>query len=59
MQITLTIPDVLIQTIKIPEEEISARLHVELAIRLYKKKLLNLEKLDLWQKCTIGIFTHY
>jgi predicted HTH domain antitoxin len=44
MQITVKIPDALVQTIKLPEEEITARLHVELAIRLYRKKLLNFGK---------------
>lgn len=44
MQITIEIPDSLAQAIKLPEEEITARLHVELAIRLYRKKLLNFGK---------------
>ena len=44
MQITLEIPDSLTQAIKLPEEEIRARLHVELAIRLYRKNLLNFGK---------------
>lgn len=44
MQITMNIPDALVQTIKLPEEEITARLHVELAIRLYRKRLLNFGK---------------
>ncbi len=44
MQITVEIPDSLTQAIKLPEEEIAARLHVELAIRLYRKKLLNFGK---------------
>ncbi len=44
MQITVEIPDALTQAIKLPEEEITARLHVELAIRLYRKRLLNFGK---------------
>lgn len=44
MQITVDIPDSLAQAIKLPEEEITARLHVELAIRLYRKNLLNFGK---------------
>lgn len=38
MQVTVEIADSLAQAIKLPEEEITARLHVELAIRLYRKK---------------------
>ncbi len=44
MQITMNIPDSLVQTIKLPEEEIAVRLHIELALRLYRKKLLNFGK---------------
>lgn len=44
MQITVEIPDSTTQAIKLPEEEITERLHVELAIRLYRKKLLNFGK---------------
>jgi len=40
----MNIPDTVVQTIKLPEEEISARLRVELAIRLYRKGLLNFGK---------------
>lgn len=44
MQITVEISDSLAQAIKLPEEEITGRLHVELAIRLYHKNLLNFGK---------------
>lgn len=44
MQITMDIPDDLVQAIRLPEEEIQKRLMVELAIRLYRKKLLNFGK---------------
>ena len=44
MQITMDIPDDLIQAIRLPEEEIEKRLMVELAIRLYRKRLMNFGK---------------
>jgi len=44
MQITMEIPEDLVQAIRLPEEEIEKRLMVELAIRLYRKKLLNFGK---------------
>ena len=44
MQLTMDIPEDLIQAIKLPEEEIEKRLMVELAIRLYRKKLMNFGK---------------
>ncbi len=44
MQITMNIPDDLVHAIRLPEDEISTRLMVELAIRLYRKKLLNFGK---------------
>lgn len=44
MQLTMDIPEDLIQAIRLPEEEIEKRLMVELAIRLYRKKLMNFGK---------------
>ena len=44
MQITMDIPEDLVHAIRLPEEEIPTRLLVELAIRLYRKKLLNFGK---------------
>ena len=44
MQITMSIPEELVSAIKLPEDEMSTRLMVELAIRLYKKKMLNFGK---------------
>lgn len=44
MQITIEIPEELVRSIRLPEEEIPARLKVELAIRLYRKKMLNFGK---------------
>jgi len=44
MQIVMDIPPELAHAIKLPEEEIPTRLKTELAIRLYRKKLLNFGK---------------
>ena len=44
MQITMSIPEELVSAIKLPEDEMPTRLMVELAIRLYKKKMLNFGK---------------
>jgi len=40
----MTIPEELVHAIKLPEEEIPTRLMIELAIRLYRKKILNFGK---------------
>ncbi len=44
VQITMNIPEELVHAIRLPEEEIPARLKIELAIRLYRKKILNFGK---------------
>ncbi len=44
MHVTMDIPEDLVLAIRLPEEEIEERLMVELAIRLYRKKLLNFGK---------------
>ena len=44
MSVTLTIPDSVIQGLRLPEEEISQRLRLELGLALYAQGALSLGK---------------
>ena len=47
-QLNLEIPEELIQSLKLPRDEVPARLKRELALRLYEKACLALERPVNW-----------